>query len=483
MQGFACQCCGCFSIGCYLVASIIDTVANLAKRRGLVFQSGEIYGGTKSAWDYGPLGVELKENIKRQWWRSVVTGRDDVVGLDSAIILPREVWVASGHVEVFNDPLVECLNCHKRHRQDHMQEAYALKKGTRDTAVDPDTVPMSEIACPDCGTKGQWTEPRDFNMMLKTYLGPIETEDGLHYLRPETAQGIFVNFANVVTTARKKPPFGIGQIGKSFRNEITPGNFIFRTREFEQMEMEFFVEPAQAPEWHQYWIDTRLQWYVDLGIDRDNLRLYEHPKEKLSHYSDRTVDIEYKFGFQGNPWGELEGVANRTNFDLSTHSKHSGVDLSFYDQATETRYVPYVIEPAAGLTRSLMAFLVDAYHEDEAPNAKGGVDKRTVLRLDPRLAPIKAAVLPLSRNEELSPKARDLAAELRKSWNIEFDDAGAIGRRYRRQDEIGTPFCVTVDFDSLEDQAVTIRERDAMTQDRVALDSVSDYLATRLKGA
>ncbi|MGZ8745529.1 MAG: glycine--tRNA ligase [Mycobacterium sp.] len=483
MRTSACQGCGCFSIGCYPVASIIDTVANLAKRRGLVFQSGEIYGGTKSAWDYGPLGVELKENIKRQWWRSVVTGRDDVVGLDSAIILPREVWVASGHVEVFNDPLVECLNCHKRHRQDHMQEAYALKKGTRDTAVDPDTVPMSDIACPDCGTKGQWTEPRDFNMMLKTYLGPIETEEGLHYLRPETAQGIFVNFANVVTTARKKPPFGIGQIGKSFRNEITPGNFIFRTREFEQMEMEFFVEPDSAPEWHQYWIDTRLQWYVDLGIDRDNLRLYEHPKEKLSHYSDRTVDIEYKFGFQGNPWGELEGVANRTNFDLSTHSEHSGVDLSFYDQTTETRYVPYVIEPAAGLTRSLMAFLVDAYHEDEAPNAKGGVDKRTVLRLDPRLAPVKAAVLPLSRNEELSPKARDLAAELRKSWNIEFDDAGAIGRRYRRQDEIGTPFCVTVDFDSLEDQAVTIRERDAMTQDRVALDAVSDYLTTRLKGA
>ena len=265
----------------------------------------------------------------------------------------------------------------------------------------------------------------------------------MHYLRPETAQGIFVNFANVVTTSRRKPPFGIGQIGKSFRNEITPGNFIFRTREFEQMEMEFFVEPSTAPEWHQYWIDTRLQWYVDLGIDRDNLRLYEHPKEKLSHYSDRTVDIEYKFGFQGNPWGELEGVANRTDFDLSTHSKHSGTDLSFYDQATDTRYVPYVIEPAAGLTRSLMAFLVDAYTEDEAPNAKGGVDKRTVLRLDPRLAPVKAAVLPLSRHADLSPKARDLAAELRKSWNVEFDDAGAIGRRYRRQDEIGTPYCVT----------------------------------------
>jgi glycyl-tRNA synthetase len=461
----------------HLVASVIDTVVNLAKRRGLVYPAGEIYGGTKSAWDYGPLGVELKENIKRQWWRTVVTGRDDVVGLDSSIILPREVWVASGHVEVFNDPLVECLNCHKRHRQDHMQEAYALKKGG-----DPDSVPMSEIVCPDCGTKGQWTEPREFNMMLKTYLGPIETEEGLHYLRPETAQGIFVNFANVVTTARRKPPFGIGQIGKSFRNEITPGNFIFRTREFEQMEMEFFVEPATAPEWHQYWIDTRRQWYVDLGINPENLRLYEHPKEKLSHYSDRTVDIEYKFGFSGNPWGELEGVANRTDFDLSTHSKHSGVDLSFYDQASDTRYTPYVIEPAAGLTRSFMAFLIDAYHEDEAPNAKGGVDKRTVLRLDPRLAPVKAAVLPLSRHADLSPKARDLAAELRKCWNVDFDDAGAIGRRYRRQDEIGTPYCVTLDFDSLEDHAVTIRERDAMTQERVAIDAVSEYLGSRLLG-
>ena len=320
-------------------------------------------------------------------------------------------------------------------------------------------------------------------MMLKTYLGPIESEEGLHYLRPETAQGIFVNFANVVTTSRKKPPFGIGQIGKSFRNEITPGNFIFRTRELEQMEMEFFVEPSTAPEWHKYWIDTRLAWYTDLGINPDNLRLYDHPKEKLSHYSDGTVDIEYKFGFAGNPWGELEGVANRTNFDLTTHSKHSGVDLSFYDQATEARFVPYVIEPAAGLTRSLMAFLVDAYTEDEAPNAKGGVDTRVVLRLDRRLAPVKAAVLPLSRNEDLSPKAKDLAAQLRRNWNIEFDDAGAIGRRYRRQDEIGTPFCITVDFDTLEDQAVTIRERDTMSQERVSLDKVESYLAARLIGA
>ncbi|AEF35570.1 MULTISPECIES: glycine--tRNA ligase [Mycolicibacter] len=464
------------------MASVIDTVVNLAKRRGLVFPAGEIYGGTKSAWDYGPLGVEFKENIKRQWWRSVVTAREDVVGLDSSIILPREVWVASGHVDVFNDPLVECLSCHKRHRQDHMQEAVAAKRLAKGEQVDPDDVPMSEIACPDCGTKGQWTEPREFNMMLKTYLGPIETEEGLHYLRPETAQGIFVNFANVVTTARRKPPFGIAQTGKSFRNEITPGNFIFRTREFEQMEMEFFVEPSTAREWHQYWIDTRLAWYVDLGIDADKLRLFEHPLEKLSHYSAGTTDIEYKFGFQNNPWGELEGIANRTDFDLSTHTKHSGVDLSFYDQASDTRYTPYVIEPAAGLTRSFMAFLIDAYHEDEAPNAKGGVDKRTVLRLDPRLAPVKAAVLPLSRNADLSPKARDLATELRQSWNVEFDDAGAVGRRYRRQDEIGTPFCITVDFDSLQDHAVTVRERDSMAQERVAIDGVADYLAVRLKG-
>ena len=464
------------------MASVIDSVVNLAKRRGLVYPAGEIYGGTRSAWDYGPLGVELKENIKRQWWQSMITGRDDVVGLDSSIILPREVWVASGHVEVFNDPLVECLQCHRRHRQDHMQEAYLEKRGAKEGRADPGSVPMTDIVCPDCGTKGQWTEPREFNMMLKTYLGPIESEEGMHYLRPETAQGIFVNFANVVTTSRRKPPFGIGQIGKSFRNEITPGNFIFRTREFEQMEMEFFVEPDTAPQWHKYWIDTRLQWYTDLGINRDNLRLFEHPLEKLSHYSAGTTDIEYRFGFGGNPWGELEGIANRTDFDLKTHSQHSGTDLSFYDQVADTRFIPYVIEPAAGLTRSFMAFLVDAYSEDEAPNAKGGVDKRTVLRLDPRLAPVKAAVLPLSRHGDLSPKARDLAAELRKNWNVEFDDAGAIGRRYRRQDEIGTPFCVTVDFDTLEDDAVTIRERDAMTQERVGLDAVAGYLATRLIG-
>ncbi|WP_308127960.1 glycine--tRNA ligase [Modestobacter italicus] len=454
----------------------LEKVVNLCKRRGFVFPSGEIYGGTRSAWDYGPLGVELKENIKKQWWRTVVQSRDDVVGLDSSVILPRQVWVASGHVGVFTDPLTECQNCHKRFRADHLEEEFEEKKGRA-----PENG-LADITCPNCGVKGQWTEPRDFNMMLRTHLGPVEDESGLHYLRPETAQGIFVSFANVMGAARKKPPFGIGQIGKSFRNEITPGNFIFRTREFEQMEMEFFVKPGEDAEWHQYWIDERTRWYTDLGISPDNLRHYEHPKEKLSHYSTRTVDIEYRFGFTGSEWGELEGIANRTDFDLKTHSEHSGTDLSYFDQASGERWTPYVIEPAAGLTRSLMAFLVEAYTEDEAPNAKGGVDTRTVLKLDPRLAPVKAAVLPLSRNADLSPKARGLAAELRRNWNVDFDDAGAIGRRYRRQDEVGTPFCITVDFDTLEDDAVTIRERDSMSQERVALSQVVSYLGARLPG-
>ncbi len=459
-------------------SSALDQVVSLCKRRGYVFPSGEIYGGTRSAWDYGPLGVELKENIKRQWWKSVVTARDDVVGLDSSIILPTKTWEASGHLATFTDPLTECLSCHKRFRADHMQEAHAAKKGIDD----PDTVDINELACPNCGTRGAWTEPRSFNMMLKTYLGVIEDESGLHYLRPETAQGIFLNFVNVMNASRKKPPFGIAQTGKSFRNEITPGNFIFRTREFEQMEMEFFVKPGEDEEWHQRWIDMRTQWYIDLGINPDNLRHYEHPKDKLSHYSKRTVDIEYRFGFSGRDFEELEGLANRTDFDLTQHSEHSGQDLSYYDQTTGERYTPYVIEPAAGLTRSFMAFLIDAYTEDEAPNTKGGVDKRTVLRLDPRLAPVKVAVLPLSRNADLSPKARDLSAELRQVWNVDFDDSGAIGRRYRRQDEIGTPYCVTVDFDTLEDDAVTIRERDTMKQERIALDQVKSYFAERLLG-
>ncbi|MFZ0002379.1 MAG: glycine--tRNA ligase [Trebonia sp.] len=452
----------------------LDAIVNLSKRRGFVYPSSEIYGGLRAAWDYGPLGVELKNNIKRQWWRSMVQEREDVVGLDSSVILAREVWEASGHVTNFTDPLTECQVCHKRYRADHLLEGYEEKHGH------PPEHGLADVTCPNCGTRGAFDEPRQFNTMLRTYLGAVEDTSGLAYLRPETAQGIFINYKNVLTTSRRKIPFGIGQTGKSFRNEITPGNFIFRTREFEQMEMEFFVRPGSDEEWHDYWIEARLAWYTELGIKKENLRLYEHPMEKLSHYSKRTVDIEYRFDFVGTEWGELEGIANRTDFDLSTHQERSKVDMTYLDQESGERFIPYVIEPAAGVDRGMLTFLMDAYAEDEAPDAKGRLEKRTVLRLDPRLAPVKVAVLPLSRNADLSPKARDVAALLRKRWNTEFDDASAIGRRYRRQDEIGTPFCVTVDFDSLEDQAVTVRDRDTMTQDRIGIDALADYLGGRL---
>jgi glycyl-tRNA synthetase len=454
-------------------ADRIESIVSLAKRRGFVYPSSEIYGGTRSAWDYGPLGVELKDNIRRQWWRSMVQQRDDIVGLDSAVILAKDVWAASGHLQEFVDPLTECAFCHKRFRADHLEEAYEAKNGKPPAS-------LSELNCPNCGNRGTFSAPRMFNGLMKTFLGPVESDEGLHYLRPETAQGIFVNYKNVETSARKKPPFGIAQVGKSFRNEITPGNFIFRTREFEQMEMEFFVEPGTDETWHEYWLQERWNWYVGLGLRPENLRYFEHPKEKLSHYSKRTVDIEYRFQFGGTEFSELEGIANRTDFDLSTHGKHSGVDLSYFDQDKGERWIPYVIEPAAGLTRAVLAFMLDAYDEDEAPNTKGGVDKRTVMRFDPRLSPVKVAVLPLSRNEQLSPRARALAETLRRRWIVEFDDAQAIGRRYRRQDEIGTPFCVTVDFDTLTDEAVTIRDRDTMTQERVPLADVERYLSDRL---
>jgi glycyl-tRNA synthetase len=453
-----------------------EAVISLAKRRGFVYPCGEIYGGTRSAWDYGPLGIELKDNVKNAWWREMVQTRDDIVGLDSSVILPSKVWEASGHLDAFVDPLVECQSCHKRFRQDHLQESYALRKGIDD----PDSVAMADIACPHCGTRNAWTDPRMFNGLLKTYLGPVEDDEALHYLRPETAQGIFINFLNVMNSSRKKPPFGVAQVGKSFRNEITPGNFIFRTREFEQMEMEYFVEPGTDEEWHEYWISKRHEWYLDLGLNKDNLRFYEHPAEKRSHYSKRTVDVEYRFNFGGKEFDELEGIANRSDFDLKTHAKHSGVDLSYFDQDSGERWTPYVIEPAAGLSRATLAFLLDAYAVDEAPNTKGGLDKRTVLRFDKRLAPVKVAVLPLSRNVDLTPKAKDLAAALRRHWNVEFDDAGAIGRRYRRQDEVGTPYCVTVDFDSLDDDAVTVRERDSMRQDRIGIDQVKGWLLEHL---
>ncbi|HIW61112.1 MAG TPA: glycine--tRNA ligase [Candidatus Stackebrandtia excrementipullorum] len=454
----------------------IDALVSLCKRRGFVFPSSEIYGGTRSAWDYGPLGVELKENVRRQWWKAMVQQRDDVVGIDSAVVLARKVWETSGHVQEFTDPLTECQSCHKRYRADHLIEAYEAKHG-REPAEG-----LAELVCANCGTRGSFSEARMFNGLMKTFLGPVDNDENLHYLRPETAQGIFVNYKNVETSARKKPPFGIAQTGKSFRNEITPGNFIFRTREFEQMEMEFFVEPGSDEEWHEYWLNERWNWYLDLGISEDNLRRYEHPKDKLSHYSKRTVDIEYRFGFSTRDFEELEGVANRTDYDLSVHAAGSGVDLSYFDQSKGERWTPYVIEPAAGLTRAVLAFLIEAYDIDEAPNTKGGVDKRTVLRFDPRLAPVKVAVLPLSRNEKLSPKAKQLASDLRKRWVVHFDDASAIGRRYRRADEIGTPFCVTVDFDTLEDNAVTVRDRDTMKQERVSLDQVEQYLIERLPG-
>ena len=458
-------------------ASTLDNVIALAKKRGFVFQAGEIYGGSRSAWDYGPLGVELKENIKRQWWRTFVQSRGDMVGLDSSIILPKRVWEASGHVATFVDPLVECRSCHNRFREDHLIEAFEAKKGRAPEGG------MAEIACPNCGTRGEFTEPQQFSGLVKTYLGPVSTEAGLHFLRPETAQGIFVNFLNVVTATRQKPPFGIGQIGKAFRNEITPGNFIFRTREFEQMEIEYFTPPAEADEHFSAWVEACWNWFVDLGIKEENLRRFDVPEDERAHYSAGTIDFEYRFGFQGSEWGELMGIANRTDFDLSSHTEASGTKMQYFDQAANERYTPYVIEPSFGLTRSMMAFLVDAYREDEAPNAKGGVDKRTVLGLDPRLAPVKAAVLPLSKSEDLVPRAEKLAETLRRHWNVEMDVTQAIGRRYRRQDEIGTPFCLTVDFETAEDQAVTIRERDTMTQERVALDQVESYLAARLIGA
>src|SRR5690606_36195836 len=426
----------------------LETISNLAKKRGFVFQSSEIYGGIRSAYDYGPLGVELLRNVKEQWWRSLVQQRNDVVGLDSAIIQARAVWRASGHEEVFTDPMVECRNCNTRHRLDKLE--------------DPEQ-------CPSCGKRGTFTEPRQFNLMFKTHMGPVEDEDNLVYLRPETAQGIFINFENVRRSNRMKLPFGIAKIGKSFRNEITPGQFVFRTREFEQMEVEFFCRPEEADERFNYWAEHRFSWYTDLGIDPDKLRLRPHDADELSHYSAGTSDIEFLF-----PWGwdELEGIANRTDYDLKQHTEHSGEDLLYFDQETNERFFPYVIEPAAGATRTTFAFLIDAYTEEEVNE-----ETRVVLRLDPRLAPYKAAVLPLSKKPELIEPAEKIATELRRKWMIEVDTTQSIGRRYRRQDEIGTPYCVTVDFDTLEDHAVTVRDRDSMAQERISMDRLVEYLS------
>ena len=426
----------------------MDTVVSLCKRRGFIFPGSEIYGGVGSFWDYGPLGAEMKRNVKNAWWRAMVQERDDVVGLDAAILMNPQAWVASGHVEGFIEALVECKACHKRFRQDQLQT----------------------VGCPSCG--GQLGDPRMFNTMFRTFIGPVQDETSVAYLRPETAQGIFVNFKNVVVATRKKLPFGIAQIGKSFRNEITPGNFIFRTREFEQMELEYFVKPGTDGELHEQWINARFDWYLRYGIKRDSIRLRYHEQDELAHYAKGCADVEYNFPFG---WAELEGVANRTDFDLKQHSKFSGEDLSYYDDESGERFIPYVIEPSAGVDRSLLAFMLDAYDEE---TVRG--ETRVVMRLHKDLAPIKVAVLPLSRNEKLVPTAREVWGLLRPHFMTTYDDAQAIGRRYRRQDEVGTPYCVTVDFQSLEDKAVTIRERDSMEQKRVPMADLVSALREEL---
>src|SRR4051794_9977020 len=435
----------------------MDKIVALCKRRGFIFPSSEIYGGLGSTYDYGHYGVLLKNNVKAEWWRAMLSERDDIVALDSAILQHPRVWEASGHLKGFSDPLVECKTCGQRFRADHLDQLQCPQK--------PSKHPGEAEQC-------DLTEARDFNLMFETTVGPVKESGATVYLRPETAQGIFINFKNVLQFSRKKPPFGIAQVGKSFRNEITPGNFVFRTREFEQMEMEFFVPPAEAQHFYDYWRNERFRWYVELGIPESLLRLREHDQEELSHYSAGTSDVEYLYPWG---WGELEGIANRTDFDLKAHAAASGEKLEFFDQASGERYVPYVIEPAAGATRTMMAFLLAAYDEDEI-----GGEKRVVLRLHPRIAPYKVAVLPLSKKETLTPLARDVLHLIQPNWMCEYDDTQSIGKRYRRQDEIGTPYCVTIDFDSLEDKAVTIRERDSTAQDRVPIDRLVDELRSRL---
>jgi glycyl-tRNA synthetase len=436
----------------------MDKIVSLCKRRGFVFQSSEIYGGISSSYDYGHYGVLLKNNVKAQWWRSMLQERDDVVGLDSAIIQHPETWRASGHLDGFTDPLVDCRTCKLRFRADKLEEAHCGRRPSKHPGETP-----------DCDL----TEARDFNLMFETTVGPVKEEGSIVYLRPETAQGIFLNFKNYLQFSRKKPPFGIAQIGKSFRNEITPGNFIFRTREFEQMEMEFFVPPDEAEQWFEHWLKERYDWYVRLGLREDHMRLRAHDADELSHYSSATSDLEYLYPIG---WQELEGIANRGNFDLTQHAEHSGQKLEYVNSASGERYVPHVIEPAAGADRALLAFLADAYDEDEIEG-----EQRTVLRLHPKLAPVKVAILPLVRKDGQPELARTIHRELRELMQAEYDEGGAIGRRYRRQDEIGTPWAVTVDHQSLEDRTVTLRDRDSLQQNRIAIDELGSVLEGRLR--
>ena len=434
----------------------MDKLLSLAKRRGFLFQSSEIYGGLNATWDYGPLGAQLKRNVKDAWWRSILQRRDDVVAFDAAILMHPATWQASGHLGSFTDPLVECRSCHQRFRADHIESDN----------------------CPNC--QGELTAPRQFNLMFKTFMGAVEDTASEIYLRPETAQGIYVNFKNVLDTSRRKLPFGIAQIGKAFRNEITPGNSTFRTREFEIMELEFFVKPGDDYDWLQYWTEQRMDWFVSLGVDRDNLRLRKHESDELAHYAKEVYDIEYRF-----PWGwaELEGIANRTDYDLRQHADHSGQDLTYFDDQAKERYFPYVIEPSCGADRAALVFLIDAYREEEIPPRKprGKTETRSVLKLHRSLAPVTVAVLPLSRNERLVPTARRVHEILRQRFNTLFDDAQSIGRRYRRQDEIGTPFCVTVDFDTIDDEQVTLRDRDTMAQLRIPVSQIVDAIEDKLR--
>jgi len=455
----------------YMPYADMDKMMSLSKRRGFMFQSSEIYGGLGSTWDYGPLGVEIKRNVKEAWWRSVVTERDDMVGLDAAILMHPQVWVASGHVENFSDPLVECKECNSRFRQDHLLE---------ETGIDPESpkakTALKDLRCPNCGS--ELGPPRRFNLMFKTFMGPVEDTANEVFLRPETAQGIFVNFKNVLDSTRKKLPFGIGQIGKSFRNEITPGNFTFRTREFEQMEAEFFVKPGSDEEWLDSWVKSRYQWYVGLGIRTENLRVRKHGDDELAHYAKACYDVEYRFPWG---WGELEGIANRGDFDLRQHQEVSGQDMTYFDESEEgddRRYLPYVIEPSGGVDRATLAFWLDAY--DEEPD---GDNVRVVSHIHRDLAPVTVAALPLSRNDKLLPTARSVYDILRKHFKTQYDDSQAIGRRYRRQDEIGTPYCVTIDFDTIDDNHVTIRDRDTMHQARVPVSELVDILKDKLEHA
>lgn len=481
---------------------IMDKIVSLSKRRGFVFQSSEIYGGLNGCWDYGSLGVELLNNIKLSWWKTM-TYRDDIEGLDASILMHPKVWQASGHVENFTDPMVDCKKCKARYRIDVLYEMLPNKmkkeifdkasasydeqqkkdsenikdKVASDYFIDNINVLLNEITCPNCGNKAAFTEARKFNLMFKTFIGAIESEDAVVYLRPETAQGIYVNFLNVKDSTRQKLPFGIAQIGKAFRNEINTKNFLFRTREFEQMEMQYFIKPGEDEKWFEYWKEQRINWYFENGMKKEKLNFVPHPPDKLAHYAKAAIDIEYNFPFG---WGELEGIHNRGNYDLTQHTNFSGKKMEYFDEQTKERFIPYVIETSAGASRSFMAFLTDAYEEDEAPTADGKSEKRTVLRLHPKLAPLKCAVFPLVNKDGLQEISHNIVNDLQKSFKVFYDESGAVGRRYRRQDECGTPFCVTIDYDTLKDNTVTVRDRDTMKQERIGIDRIKKYVIGRV---